>query len=96
MKEGSRKKDEAGKRILILGGSGFIGHALYKELCNYYDTYGTYCSARRSFEGNQQFYRYDMREDDIYRLLDHIKPQFIISALRGGFLLTGTGTPTYF
>ena len=70
---------------MILGGSGFIGNALYKELCNYYDTYATYCSARRSFEHNQQFLKYDMREDDIYRLLERVKPQVIISALRGDF-----------
>ncbi len=77
--------ERKGKKILILGASGFIGKALYKELCNYYDTYGTYCSSRRSFEHNQQFFKYDMREDDIVRLLEHIKPKIIISALRGDF-----------
>ncbi len=76
---------EEGKRILILGGSGFLGNAIYKELCNYYDTYGTYCSARRSYEGNQKFLRYDMLEDDIHRLLGEVKPHIIISALRGDF-----------
>lgn len=73
------------KKILILGASGFIGNALYKELCAYYDTYGTYCSARRSFESNQRFFRYDMEEDDVYTLLEKIRPQIIISALRGDF-----------
>lgn len=77
--------EETGKRILILGASGFLGNALYKELCNYYNTYGTYCSARRSFEDNGQFFRYDMQEDDIHRLLQEVKPDFIISALRGDF-----------
>jgi dTDP-4-dehydrorhamnose reductase len=77
--------EDAGRKILILGGSGFIGHALYKELCNYYDTYGTYCTARRAFEDNQQYIQYDMREDDIVVLLEKIKPQIIISALRGDF-----------
>jgi len=76
---------EEGKRILILGGSGFLGNAIYKELCNYYDTYGTYCSARRSFEDNKKFLRYDMLEDDIHRLLQEVKPHIIISALRGDF-----------
>ena len=60
---------EAGRRILILGASGFLGNAIYRELCNYYDTYGTYCAARRSFEGNQQFFRYDLLEDDILSIL---------------------------
>jgi len=73
------------KKILILGASGFIGNAIYKELCSYFDTYGTYYSARRSFESNQQFFRYDVQEDDIFRLLETIKPDYIISALRGDF-----------
>lgn len=75
----------AGKKILILGGSGFLGNAIYKELCNYFDTYATYCSARRSFEDNQRFLRYDMLEDDVHRLLLQVKPDIIISALRGDF-----------
>ncbi|WP_373072127.1 sugar nucleotide-binding protein [Zeaxanthinibacter enoshimensis] len=73
------------KRILILGASGFIGNALYKELCPYFDTYGTYCNARRSFEDNKQFFRYDLDEDDVVQLLQKIRPHVIISALRGNF-----------
>jgi len=73
------------KKILILGASGFIGNAIYKELCSYFNTYGTYCNARRSFEQNKQFFRYDMEEDDVVQLLEKIKPQYIISCLRGNF-----------
>ncbi|TAI48329.1 sugar nucleotide-binding protein [Flagellimonas allohymeniacidonis] len=72
------------KRILILGASGFIGNAIYKELCSYFDTYGTYCS-NTLFQDNRQFYRYDLQEDDIFRILERVKPHFIISALRGSF-----------
>ena len=75
---------KAKKRILILGASGFIGNAIYKELCSYFDTYGTYCS-NPLFRENQQFFRYDLREDDIFRVLEQVKPHFIISALRGDF-----------
>ncbi len=71
-------------KILILGASGFIGRALYKELCNYFDTYGTYYS-NRSFATNEHFFRYDLREDDIFRLLERVRPDYIISALRGNF-----------
>jgi len=79
------KLDDVGKKILILGGSGFIGNAIYKELCNYFDTYGTYFTARKSFKNNKQFFSYDMQEDDIFSLLEKVKPDFIISALRGNF-----------
>ena len=79
-----RLEREKGKKILILGGSGFVGHALYKELCNYFDTYGTYYS-NRTFSDNQQFFRYDMAEDDVFRILQKVRPHYIVSALRGDF-----------
>jgi len=72
------------KRILILGASGFIGNAIYKELCNYFSTYGTYCHTS-VYSDNGQFFRYDMREDDLVGLLETVRPDFIISALRGDF-----------
>ncbi|MEH6682067.1 MAG: sugar nucleotide-binding protein [Sediminicola sp.] len=73
------------KRILILGGSGFVGNALYKELHPYFDTHCTYFTSGRTFAGNQKFHRYDLQEDDIVPLLETISPQLIISALRGDF-----------
>lgn len=77
--------DNKKKKILILGASGFIGNALYKELCNYFDTYGTYFTQRDQYEHNQQFFRYDLEEDDVFRILRKVRPDFIISALRGNF-----------
>jgi dTDP-4-dehydrorhamnose reductase len=73
------------EKILILGGSGFIGNAIYKELCSYFDTYGTYYSPNPLFENNQQFIRYDLAEDDVVQLLNKLKPNVVISALRGSF-----------
>ena len=72
------------KRILILGGSGFIGHALYKELSPYFDTYGTFFS-NTTFSENGQFFEYDMHEDDVFGLLQELRPDCIISSLRGHF-----------
>ena len=71
-------------KILILGASGFIGNAIYKELCNYFDTYGTYYS-NTTFAANSQFFKYDLNEDDIYRMVERIRPDIIISSLRGNF-----------
>lgn len=76
---------ESRKRILILGASGFLGQELYKELCNFFDVYGTFYSGRKRFEQNKKFCRYDLDTDNIISLLDQLKPDIIISALRGDF-----------
>lgn len=72
-------------RILILGASGFLGQALYKELCGYFKTFGTYCYDNRTFENNQHFFQYNIEEDDIFEILDIVRPTIIISAIRGNF-----------
>ena len=71
--------------ILILGASGFIGNAIYKELCGYFRTFGTYNTSNNFFENNQHFFQYNVEEDDIFDILNAIKPTIIISALRGAF-----------
>lgn len=73
------------ERILILGASGFIGNALYKELCSFFDTHGTYYSNNNSLERNQHFHQYDLESESVEILLENIKPTVIISALRGNF-----------
>ncbi|AUS06699.1 sugar nucleotide-binding protein [Pseudotamlana carrageenivorans] len=71
--------------ILILGASGFLGDALYKELCSYFRTFGTYNISNRALEKNKHFFQYNFEEDDIYEILEIVKPTIIISALRGDF-----------
>ena len=70
--------------ILILGGSGFVGNSLYKELSPYFKTFGTYCS-NINFKRNKHFFKYDIEKNDIEKLLTKIKPSIIISSLRGPF-----------
>lgn len=72
-------------RILILGASGFLGNALYKELCSYFKTFGTYCKPNSALEKNHQFFQYNVEEDDVFEILEAVKPSIIISALRGDF-----------
>lgn len=79
------KKSQSKHRILILGASGFIGNAIYKELCSYFDTYGTYNIDNKNFNSNHHFFQYNIEEDDIFEILDIVKPTIIISALRGNF-----------
>ncbi|MBO3117774.1 sugar nucleotide-binding protein [Winogradskyella sp. DF17] len=71
--------------ILILGASGYLGQALYKELGPYFRTYGTYRTSTREFERNHQFFQYSVEEDDIYEILEACSPDIVISALRGNF-----------
>ena len=72
-------------RVLILGGSGFLGQAIYKELSSYFKTFGTYYSSEKKFKNNNQFFQYDCENEDIVRHLEQLKPDIIISALRGEF-----------
>lgn len=78
-------KREDKHKILILGASGFLGASIYKELCSYFRTFGTYNTSNRSFEKNNHFFQYNIEEDDVYEILDVVKPTIIISALRGDF-----------
>ncbi|MGC1632786.1 MAG: sugar nucleotide-binding protein [Gelidibacter sp.] len=72
-------------RILILGASGFIGNALYKELGPYFNTFDTYHIANKMYEKNQHFFQYGIEEDDVFEILEVVKPSIIISCLRGDF-----------
>jgi dTDP-4-dehydrorhamnose reductase len=70
-------------KILIIGGSGFVGNAIYKELAPYYDVHATYLTDNIALEKNKHFHQFDMETEEIGFLLDSLKPHFIISALRG-------------
>ena len=72
------------KSILILGGSGFIGNCLYKELAPYYNTFATYNTAK-GYQNNQHFFQYSLEQGSLESILKEVKPKLIISALRGDF-----------
>lgn len=71
-------------RILILGGSGFIGQTLYKELSPYFDTYATYHNSSE-WETNQRFFAFDLEQDDLIASVEKLRPSLIINALRGPY-----------
>ncbi len=72
-------------RILIFGASGFLGNAIYREFCSYFKTFGTYCRDNKEFEKNNHFLQYRLEEDDVFGILEKVRPSVIISALRGDF-----------
>lgn len=78
-------KQEGKHIILILGANGFLGNAIYKEHCSYFKTFGTYNKSNTQLEKNNHFFQYNIEEDDVYEILDIVKPTIIISALRGDF-----------
>tara|TARA_R110002049_G_scaffold309200_2_gene518511 strand:- start:17668 stop:18504 length:837 start_codon:yes stop_codon:yes gene_type:complete len=79
------KAKESKYRILILGASGFLGGSIYKELCAYFNTFGTYCTDHVSLSKNKHFFQYNIEEDDVFEILNITKPDIIISAVRGDF-----------
>lgn len=79
------KEKENKHRILILGASGFLGNSLYKELCPYFKTFGTYHTECKEYQKNAHFFQYTVEEDDVVEILEATKPTIIISALRGDF-----------
>lgn len=70
---------------MILGGSGFIGNSLYRELYPYFDTHATYFTDDAFFEKNQKFHQYDIERESLGILLSTLRPNIIISAIRGNF-----------
>ncbi len=78
-------KKEEKQRVLILGGSGFIGNALYKELLSYFETHCTYCKQHGAFSENQVFYDYSVEADSMLVLLNTIKPTVIVSTINGDY-----------
>ena len=73
------------QRILILGGSGFIGNALYKELISYYDVHATYCKQYGNFSENHVFHNFCVEKDSMFLLLSNLQPTVIISAIKGNY-----------
>jgi|TARA_R100000306_G_scaffold125_3_gene231 dTDP-4-dehydrorhamnose reductase len=72
-------------RILIIGASGFIGNALYKDLLSYFDVFGTYCTQDLEYKDNQVFFEFSVEEDTISPILSEIKPRYIVVANSGAY-----------
>lgn len=72
--------------ILVVGASGFIGSAVFSELSKHHNVYGTYNKRKDKFENSGKMFCFDIA--DIYsfkNILEHIKPQVVVSSVGGGF-----------
>lgn len=58
---------------------------MYKELQPFYNVHATYRSSNRDYDSNQKFHQWDAETESIEFLLKNLKPDIIISALRGEF-----------
>ena len=68
--------------ILILGGSGFIGNAIYRELSAYFYTLGTY-NNNTDYKNNSNFIHFNHQKNELTTILKKFNPKLIISCLRG-------------
>ncbi|MDC1491827.1 sugar nucleotide-binding protein [Flavobacteriaceae bacterium] len=69
----------------MLGGSGYIGNSIYKELNQFFDTYATYYSNNK-FKDNKHFFYFDLNScssKSINSILKKVNPSIIISSLTG-------------
>ncbi|MVB10851.1 RmlD substrate binding domain protein [Caprobacter fermentans] len=75
-------------RVLIFGASGYAGRAIAQKLVGNHEVYGTYYSQAKQYSDNKKMLRYKLNDTDIAKsILDCVRPQIIISCLRGDFQL---------
>jgi dTDP-4-dehydrorhamnose reductase len=73
------------QKVLILGASGLVGKALIDEFKDGFDLYGTYSSSFTSLSNDKQ-YKLDVQQiDELKEMIRSIKPDLVISCLRGEF-----------
>lgn len=73
------------KKLLILGASGLVGKVLVEECRDNFDVYGTSSSSSLKMPEAHQ-YRLQINEiDKIKEIMDSLKPDAVISCLRGDF-----------
>jgi dTDP-4-dehydrorhamnose reductase len=70
-------------KILIFGGSGSLGQAVFKELNPFFDVYSTYYS-QIHFKKNKRYFYFNI-SNEFNDLLKKTNPNLIISSLKGDF-----------
>jgi dTDP-4-dehydrorhamnose reductase len=73
------------EKVLILGASGLVGRALVNEFKDRFDVYGTYSSTQTSLPDSKQLQLEISEIDKLKEFIQFIKPDIVISCLRGDF-----------
>ncbi|MEH7435901.1 sugar nucleotide-binding protein [Neobacillus drentensis] len=73
------------EKVLILGASGLVGRALIEEFRDGFDLYGTYSSTLSSLPEGKQLKLELQQTDKLREMIRSIKPDIVISCLRGEF-----------
>ncbi|MFP5115234.1 sugar nucleotide-binding protein [Bacillaceae bacterium C204] len=73
------------QKILILGASGLVGRALINEFTEGFELYGTYYSSITRLSNDKQFQLDVQQIDKLMEITRSIKPDIVISCLRGDF-----------
>jgi dTDP-4-dehydrorhamnose reductase len=73
------------KKILILGASGLVGRALIEGFKDIYELYGTYASTLTKLAPDKQIQLEVHQTHELRDILRSIKPDVVISCLRGEF-----------
>ncbi|WP_253199460.1 hypothetical protein [Clostridium tagluense] len=75
------------QKVLVLGGSGFIGKAIINEInkCEEFETYATYFQSSIPLNQNRSLKLNIDVLDNINSILNTVEPVIIISCLRGNY-----------
>lgn len=73
------------KKLLLFGASGLVGKALVEECKDSFDVYGTYATRSVDLPEEKQFQLEISDMDKMKEIVQSIKPDSIISCLRGDF-----------
>lgn len=72
------KRKKSIERILIIGGSGYLGRALYREFQSFYETFGTFCHPDEFWENHGAFFNYNSSQDELLPILESLRPSHVI------------------
>jgi len=75
------KRKKSIERILIIGGSGYLGRALYRELQSFYPVFGTFCHQDEFWENHGAFYHYNSSLHTLRPILEEIRPSHVIVSM---------------